>query len=70
VPDARTRRFRTALDFLSRSGAHKLFGGLTRGAGVVFTLHHVRPWDGRAFAPNRLLEITPEFLDTVLGYLR
>jgi peptidoglycan/xylan/chitin deacetylase (PgdA/CDA1 family) len=29
--------------------------------------HHVRPWRERAFAPNRLLEITPEFLDRALA---
>jgi len=33
-------------------------------------LHHVRPWRPRAFAPNRVLEITPEFLDVVLTELR
>ena len=56
---------RTALDILGATKAHKVFGALTRGAGIVFTLHHVRPDDGRAFAPNRLLEITPQFLETV-----
>jgi peptidoglycan/xylan/chitin deacetylase (PgdA/CDA1 family) len=69
MADARTRRFRRALDLLGATKAHKVFGALTRGAGIVFTLHHVRPDDGRGFAPNRLLEITPEFLETVLTYL-
>ena len=69
MADARTHRFRKALDILGASRAHRILGTLTRGAGIVFTLHHVRPDDGRAFAPNRLLEITPEFLDTVLSYL-
>jgi peptidoglycan/xylan/chitin deacetylase (PgdA/CDA1 family) len=32
--------------------------------------HHVRPWRARNFAPNRLLEITPEFLDIVLTELQ
>lgn len=70
MPDARTRRFRAALDILWASRAHRVLGPLTRGQGVVFTLHHVRPWSGAAFAPNRLLEITPNFLETVLHYLR
>jgi peptidoglycan/xylan/chitin deacetylase (PgdA/CDA1 family) len=33
-------------------------------------LHHVRPWHGQAFAPNRLLEVTPDWLDTALGLIR
>jgi peptidoglycan/xylan/chitin deacetylase (PgdA/CDA1 family) len=33
-------------------------------------LHHVRPWQPRGFAPNRLLEITPEFLDAALRTVR
>jgi peptidoglycan/xylan/chitin deacetylase (PgdA/CDA1 family) len=70
MPDAHTRRFRAALDILWVSQAHRVLGPLTRGQGVVFTLHHVRPWNGAAFAPNRLLEITPDFLETVLKYLR
>jgi peptidoglycan/xylan/chitin deacetylase (PgdA/CDA1 family) len=39
---------------------------LAQGAGVILMLHHVRPWVRRSFAPNRLLEITPEFLDRLL----
>ncbi len=68
--DARTRRFRTALDAVWTSRLHRLLGPLTRGSGIVFTLHHVRPDDGRAFAPNRLLEITPDYLETVIHVLR
>ena len=52
------------------SGLHKALGAATRGSGVILTLHHVRPWRPAAFAPNRLLEITPEFLDEALGVVR
>ncbi len=69
MSDPRTRRFRAALDVLGLSRAHYLSGALTRGVGLVFTLHHVRPADGQTFAPNRLLEITPDFLETVLNVL-
>src|SRR5919205_4261150 len=40
---------------------------LAQGCGAILMLHHVRPWRERAFAPNRLLEITPEFLDRTLA---
>ena len=54
------------------SGLHKAIGAATRGTGVILTLHHVRPWRPATpgFAPNRLLEITPEFLDEALGVVR
>ncbi len=43
---------------------------VARGAGVILMFHHVRPFRGDGFAPNRLLEITPEFLDTVITLVR
>jgi peptidoglycan/xylan/chitin deacetylase (PgdA/CDA1 family) len=54
------------------SGLHKAIGSATRGTGVILTLHHVRPWRPvtPGYAPNRLLEITPEFLDEALGVVR
>jgi peptidoglycan/xylan/chitin deacetylase (PgdA/CDA1 family) len=49
---------------------HRLAAPLTRGLGAILMFHHVRPWVERNFAPNRLLEITPEFLDAALGLLK
>jgi len=45
---------------------HRLVRPWTRGQGAILMFHHVRPWIEQAFAPNRLLEITPAFLDAVL----
>jgi peptidoglycan/xylan/chitin deacetylase (PgdA/CDA1 family) len=49
---------------------HRLAAPLTRGLGAILMFHHVRPWAERDFAPNRLLEITPQFLDATLGFVR
>src|SRR5258708_861358 len=40
------------------------------GIGVIFTLHHVRPYKAKSFEPNRHLEITPEFLDQAIRRLK
>ena len=54
------------------SGLHRLARAATRGRGVVLTFHrvlHARS-PARRYAPNRNLEITPEFLDLALQVVR
>ncbi|GEO84157.1 MULTISPECIES: polysaccharide deacetylase family protein [Alphaproteobacteria] len=41
-----------------------------RGRGVIFTLHHVRPYRSLPVNVNAHLEITPEFLDTAIRRLK
>jgi peptidoglycan/xylan/chitin deacetylase (PgdA/CDA1 family) len=60
---------RSGLNALYYSGAHRLFGGLWGGVGTILTLHHVRPARSASFQPNRLLEVTPDFLDSALSVL-
>jgi peptidoglycan/xylan/chitin deacetylase (PgdA/CDA1 family) len=43
---------------------------LAQGRGVILMFHRVRPRRADRFAPNRALEITPEFLECVLTQLR
>jgi peptidoglycan/xylan/chitin deacetylase (PgdA/CDA1 family) len=60
---ARTRIRRALLSVLSRTGAYRLFEARARGVGAVFTLHRISQRTSRAgFAPNRILEITSDFL--------
>jgi len=53
---------------LYHTGAHRLLAPYTQGVGLIFTLHHVHPGSAEPepFAPNRILEVTPEFVDAVL----
>ena len=53
------------------SGLHRLTPSAVGGRGVIMTLHRVRPWAPATpgYAPNALLEITPEFLDEALSLL-
>jgi len=72
LPNVKTAMMKAAMSGLYHTGAHRLLAPYTQGAGVIFTLHHVRPEpdEPRAFAPNRILEVTPEFLDAVLDQVQ
>jgi peptidoglycan/xylan/chitin deacetylase (PgdA/CDA1 family) len=63
---------RGCLDLLFYSGAARLLSPLSGGIGALLMLHHVRPGGGlqEGFAPNRGLEITPEFLERAILHLR
>ena len=62
---------RAGLDALYYSGVYRLMAPAAAGCGLVFALHRVcsPPQEG-AFAPNRGLEVSAGFLDTVLKALR
>ena len=68
VTKVKTAMMKAAMAGLYHTGAHRLLAPYTQGVGVIFTLHQVCPEPGepKAFAPNRILKVTPEFLDAVL----
>ena len=66
----RHQAFSAAFKAIALTGADRWAKDLAQGAGMILTLHHVRPWRERGFAPNRLLEITPEFLDQTLTLIK
>jgi len=68
VAKVKTAMMKAAMAGLYHTGAHRLLAPYTQGVGLVFTLHHVRPEPvaPKPFAPNRILDVTPEFLDAVL----
>jgi peptidoglycan/xylan/chitin deacetylase (PgdA/CDA1 family) len=54
------------------SGLHRAVAPLTRGRGVILAFHRVRPFapPTPGYAPNRLLEIEPDFFDAALALVR
>jgi len=68
----KTAMMKAAMSGLYHTGAHRILAPFTQGVGLLFTLHHVRPEpeQPRAFAPNRILEVTPDFLDAVLDQVQ
>ena len=58
------------MEALYFTGAHHLLRPLLGGVGAILTLHHVRPPRADAFQPNRLLEVTPQFLEDVIRGVR
>lgn len=67
---AKTEFLKVGLNALYYTGAHRLLASYSRGLGLIFTLHRVRPPLERTFAPNRLLEVAPAFLDAVITQVR
>src|ERR1700741_5409654 len=66
----RKAAIRLTLDALYFTGVIRMLRGRCGGAGVILTLHHVRPARRDAFQPNRSLEITPEFLNAAIVEFR
>jgi peptidoglycan/xylan/chitin deacetylase (PgdA/CDA1 family) len=66
----RHQAFSAVFKAIALSGADRWGRGFAQGAGVILTLHHVRPRRIAGFQPNGLLEITPEFLDSALTLIR
>ncbi len=65
----RNNVIRAGLGALYFSGAHYVLRPIFSGVGAIFMLHHVRPAREAEFAPNRHLEVTPDFLRATLAHL-
>lgn len=61
---------RAVLSALHFSGADSMLAPLTRGAGAIFLLHHVRPDKPGSFEPDCVRTVTPDFLDQVIRQVR
>jgi peptidoglycan/xylan/chitin deacetylase (PgdA/CDA1 family) len=70
MSNLRNTVFRAGLESLYFSGVHRVLSPIYGGVGLIFTLHHVRPARKDRFQPNRLLEITPQFLEGTIKRLR
>ena len=66
----RNNVIRAGLEALYLTGAHHLLRPIFSGVGAIFMLHHVRPRRDAEFQPNHHLEVTPEFLRSMLSHLR
>lgn len=63
--------YRTIIAGLHATGLHRLLAPIYSGVGAILMFHHVRPAEPEdSFAPNRFLEVTPEFFDALIGHLR
>lgn len=65
------RAIRYGFAAFGATGLHRLAARWTRGPGAILMFHHVRPFASAlpGYAPNRMLEITPQFLDELLTRL-
>lgn len=61
---------KAGLNALHYTGASQALAPLTRGVGVIFMMHHIQPASGKAFDPNGLLSITPDFLSATIRRIR
>jgi peptidoglycan/xylan/chitin deacetylase (PgdA/CDA1 family) len=61
---------RGGLECLYFSGTHIVSRPFVGGVGAILALHHVRPPRPDRFQPNRLLEVTPQFLARLVRGLR
>lgn len=58
-----------ALAAMYYSGADSLAAPFTRGSGVIFMLHRVTPEPPAPFEPNRILKVSPDFIEAVIQHV-
>jgi peptidoglycan/xylan/chitin deacetylase (PgdA/CDA1 family) len=58
------------LEAMALTRAPRLAPDRLRGRGLIFTLHHVRPFDPSTFHASAHLEISPDFLDALIRHVR
>ena len=61
-----TKLLKAALAAVHYLRAENILAPYTKGAGVIFMLHQVRSDPAQEFEPNRILRVTPDFLDSVI----
>jgi peptidoglycan/xylan/chitin deacetylase (PgdA/CDA1 family) len=61
---------KAGLNALHYSGVSNALAPMTRGLGVIFMMHHIRPACQNRFDPNGLLAITPNFLAAAVRRVR
>lgn len=69
MQEVTTSILKAALSALHYTRLDQALAPMTQGSGVIFMLHHVRPERPAAFAPNRILSVTPEFLTMVIEHV-
>ena len=70
MSSAKHALIRAGFGALHGTGLYKMMQPRYQGVGALYVLHHVRPPSADGFQPNLHLEITPEFLRTVLAHVR
>jgi peptidoglycan/xylan/chitin deacetylase (PgdA/CDA1 family) len=65
-----TKVLKAVLSAMHYSGADSVIAPLTRGIGAIFMLHHTSPEQPGKFEPNRILKISPHFLELVIRQVR
>jgi peptidoglycan/xylan/chitin deacetylase (PgdA/CDA1 family) len=66
----RQKAIQAGMELFCATGAHRLAEPFTRGLGAILMFHRVRPRLEQRFEPNQPLEVSPAFLDLLLGHLR
>lgn len=61
---------KAAFEALTLSGLPRLIRRFSKSRGVIFTLHRVLPDPVADFAPNSILQVTPDFLNAVIVRVR